>query len=165
MYFTMILDSNILIGSLAVLILVLTIDIMALRFKMRKMLRNGTTKDLGEAMVMIDGDVKKLESFRKEIELYLLDVEKRIRRSTQAAETVRFNAFRGDGTGGNQSFATALVSQNGDGVILSSLYSRDRVSVFSKPVSKFASDIELSEEEKRAMSLAKSKLEKDIHKA
>jgi hypothetical protein len=160
----MILDQNIMIGILAVITLALVADIFHLRFTLRKMFRNKKCGDVSDAIIDISKDVGDLEHFRKEMEAYLLDVEKRLRRSTQVAETVRFNAFRGDGVGGNQSFATAFLNEDGNGTILSSLYSRDRVSVFSKPISKFDSDIELSEEERRAVSLAKSKLKNNVEK-
>ncbi|MDE2188580.1 MAG: DUF4446 family protein, partial [Patescibacteria group bacterium] len=41
---------------------------------------------------------------------------------------------------------------------ISSLYSRDHVSVFGKPIKKHASEYELSEEEKEAIKEAKNKL-------
>ena len=42
---------------------------------------------------------------------------------------------------------------------MSSLYARDRVSIFSKQIKKFKSEVELSEEEKKAVDDAKKKLE------
>ncbi len=154
----MILDSNILIGMLALLVLILAIDTASLRYKIRKALRNGKNADFGESVISLNKDIEDLGKFRREMELYLVNLEKRVRRSSQATETVRFNAFRDAGVGGNQSFATAIVNENGDGAVISSLYSRERVSVFSKPIAKFASDIELSAEERRAVSGAKAKL-------
>ncbi|MBX4209401.1 DUF4446 family protein [Candidatus Parcubacteria bacterium] len=155
----MILDSTILIGVLAIVVLVLTVDIYCLRRKIKKMLRNEKACDICESIATLDADVKKLEGFRNEMESYLKNVEMRLRRSSQATETVRFDAFRGQGAGGGQSFATAFLNQDGDGCVLSSLYSRDRVSVFSKPIAKFESgQVSLSEEEHRAVSLAKAKL-------
>ncbi len=154
----MILDSNILLGILALLVLVLTVDMAGLRWKIRKMLRNEKNADFGESVISLDKDIKDLRAFRKEMESYLVNLEKRVRRSAQVSETVRFNAFRDAGVGGNQSFATAIVNENGDGVIISSLYSRERLSVFSKQLCKFNSDIELSAEERRALSGAKTKL-------
>ena len=153
----MLLDSNILLGGLALLVLILSIDLACLRWKVRKMLR-GKNETIGDSIQSLDADIKDLEKFRSEMESYLKNVEKRLRRSSQAVETVRFNAFRGDGLGGNQSFATAIVNENGDGTVISSIYSRERVSVFSKQIGKFESDIELSEEERRAVSSAKAKL-------
>ncbi|MEN9622255.1 MAG: hypothetical protein RLZZ67_689 [Candidatus Parcubacteria bacterium] len=154
----MILDLNILIGVLAFLLLLVVTDLFFLRLKIKKLLRGEKNENLGESIASISTDIKNLEEFRGDMEKYLIGIEKRMRRSCQATETIRFNAFRGDGVGGNQSFATAFLNEDGDGSILSSLYSRDRVSIFAKPIVKFNSEIELSEEERRAVSLAKSKL-------
>lgn len=154
----MILDSNILIGVLAIISLCLVADVFHLRFTLRKVFRDKNCGDLGSAFKSVGAEIDELEKFRSEMEKYLLSVEQRLRRSTQTAETVRFNAFKGDGAGGNQSFATAFVNEEGDGTVISSLYSRDRVSVFAKAVSKFRSEIELSEEERHVVSLAKAKL-------
>jgi hypothetical protein len=154
----MILDSYILIGVLAFLLLLVTADLFFLRLKIKKLLRGDKNENIGESIESINTDIKDLADFRNEMEKYLLGIEKRMRRSCQATETIRFNAFRGDGIGGNQSFATAFLNEDGDGSILSSLYSRDRVSIFAKPIVKFDSEIELSEEERRAVALAKTKL-------
>ncbi len=154
----MILDSNILIGVLSIICLALVADIFHLRRSLRKLFRDKDSRDLGAALNAVNSDIDELEKFRGEMEKYLLSLEKRVKRSTQATEMVRFNAFKGDGVGGNQSFATALLNEEGDGAVFSSLYSRERVSVFSKPISKFVSEIELSEEEKQAVSKAKAKL-------
>lgn len=92
------------------------------------------------------------------MEKYLETVERRLRKSVQSVHTVRFNPFKGTGAGGNQSFATAFLNEHGDGVVISSLYSRDHVSVFSKPVKKHASEYEFSNEEKEALGGAKDGL-------
>jgi hypothetical protein len=42
--------------------------------------------------------------------------------------------------------------------VISSLYSRDRVSVFSKPLKKFESNFELTEEEKEVIGTSKTNL-------
>lgn len=154
----MILDLHILTGILAFLLLVVVADLFFLRLKIKKLLRGDGNQNIGESITSINTDIKDLKSFQRQIETYLIGIEKRMRRSCQATETIRFNAFRGDGIGGNQSFATAFLNEDGNGSILSSLYSRDRVSIFAKPIVKFDSEIELSEEERRAISLAKIKL-------
>lgn len=154
----MILDSNMLIGILAFLLLLVVADLFHLRWKLKKLLRGNKSENIDQSIESINTDIKDLQSFRTEMEAYLLTVEKRMRRSCQATETIRFNAFRGDGLGGNQSFATAFLNEDGDGSVISSLYSRERVSIFAKPIAKFDSEIELSEEERRAVSMAKAKL-------
>ncbi|MDE1874509.1 MAG: DUF4446 family protein [Patescibacteria group bacterium] len=155
----MILDSNILVGVLALTILALTIDVFCLRRKIRTMMKNenckdGVCTDIGETLSATAASIKDLTEFRADMEDYLKTVEKRLRRANQATETIRFNAFGG----GGQSFATAFVNEEGDGAILSSLYARDRVSVFAKPLARFDSEFELTDEERRAISLAKTKL-------
>ena len=103
-------------------------------------------------------DIESLTHFKDESTSYLLTVEERVKRSAQSIETIRFNPFKGTGDGGNQSFSTAIINENGDGVIISSLYSRERVSIFSKPVKNFNPEYELSEEEKEALSKARENL-------
>ena len=52
----------------------------------------------------------------------------------QNIEVVRFNPFKDEGMGGDQSFAISFLDKKGNGVIMSSLYSREKVSVFAKPI-------------------------------
>lgn len=131
-----------------------------LEVKMHKLLRGKNAKSLEDSIVSAHENLEKLNEFQKESILYFINVEKRLNRSIQAIETIRFNPFKGTGEGGSQSFSTSFISENGDGVVLSSLYSRDRVSVFSKPLIKFESTFELTDEEKEVVSGAKKNLEK-----
>lgn len=62
---------------------------------------------------------------------------------------VRFNPFKE--AGGNQSFAIALTDKNNSGVVISSLYARERINVFAKPITKGTSEYRLSEEEQQAI--------------
>jgi hypothetical protein len=85
---------------------------------------------------------------------YLLTVEKRLKKSVQAVNTVRFNPFKGTGSGSNQSFSTAFLNEERNGVVISSLYSREHISVYSKPVVAGKSEYELSDEEKESLDKA-----------
>lgn len=120
-------------------------------FKMRKFLVGINSKHIGDSLSVVSSNLKDLQEFRDDLEKYLTDVEKRLRRSVQSVHTIRFNPFKGTGGGSNQSFATAFINEEGDGVVISTLYSRDHVSVFAKPVKKHASEYELSSEEKEAL--------------
>lgn len=149
----------ILISALSAVLIFLVIWIMQLERKIKNFTRGKDGKSLEESMVMMKKGQDDLIEFRKDMEQYLTEVEKRLKRSTQSIETIRFNPFKGDGSGGNQSFATAFLDENGDGLVMSSIYARDRVSIFSKSIKKFASEFELSDEEKTAITNAKKKLE------
>ncbi|GAB4140076.1 MAG: hypothetical protein Fur0024_0920 [Patescibacteria group bacterium] len=61
----------------------------------------------------------------------------------------RYNPF-GD-TGGNQSFSLALINGNGDGVILTNLFSREISKVFGKEILKNVSVNPLSPEEEQVL--------------
>ncbi|MEK7501517.1 MAG: DUF4446 family protein, partial [Patescibacteria group bacterium] len=119
--------------------------------KMRKFLVGIDSKHIGDSLTVVSSGLKDMQEFRSDLEKYLTDVEKRLRRSVQSVHTVRFNPFKGTGGGSNQSFATAFINEEGDGVVISSLYSRDHVSIFAKPVKKHVSEYELSGEEKEAL--------------
>lgn len=133
---------------------------MAKRAKNRisRLLDGKNSKDIDEVLMKIYKNISSLNQFRSKTISDLSIVNEKLDRSIQSVETVRFNPFKGTGSGGNQSFATALLNENGDGVILSSLYSNDRVSVFAKPINQMSSTYELTEEEKQALELAAAKL-------
>ena len=130
--------------------------IIRLEIKIKRLLKGKNARSLEDSIVETLTNLEKLNEFQKEAILHFTNVEKRLKRSIQAVETVRFNPFKGMGEGGNQSFSTSFTSENGDGVVLSSLYSRDRVSVFSKPLEKFESKFELTEEEKEVIKNSKN---------
>lgn len=140
------------------LIVILAIWIIRLEFRLKKLLSGKDGKSLEDTIVSLKTDIGELGHFRDESIEYLKLIETRLKRSVQAVETIRFNPFKGTGSGGNQSFSTTLLNERGDGVVISSLYSRDHVSIFSKPVKKFSSEFEMSLEEKNVVREAKESL-------
>lgn len=68
---------------------------------------------------------------------------------------IRFNAFAHEGEGGQQSFAIALLNERDDGLVISSLFARQEMRVYSKPVRGGTSDHHLSAEEQKAIQKAK----------
>lgn len=154
----MIFDPIYLTYGLVAIVVILVGWIIRLEVKIKKLLIGKDAKSLEDSIVNTKENLEKLNLFQRESSLYFKNIEKRLHRSLQAIETIRFNPFKGTGEGGNQSFSTAFVSEDGDGVVLSSLYSRDRVSVFSKPLKKFESNFELTEEEKEVIGTSKANL-------
>ena len=65
---------------------------------------------------------------------------------------IRFNPF--ENTGGDQSFALALLDGRENGVIISSLYTREGVRVYAKEIADGTSKHPLSGEEKQALGRA-----------
>jgi hypothetical protein len=129
-----------------------------LEIKMKRLLVGKSARTLEDTILNLKDESESLKKFQKDVEKYLEQAELRIRRSVQGVHTVRFNPFKGIGAGGNQSFATALINEEGDGVIISTLYARDRMSFYSKPVTHFTSTHELTDEEKQAIDEARARI-------
>lgn len=67
---------------------------------------------------------------------------------------IRYDAFAGAGAG--LSYALALLNRQGDGVVLTSIYSREDTRTFGKPVAGFKPTVQASEEELAAIERARS---------
>ena len=147
--------NSILLIILIIIVLILIGLVVFMHFKLKKFLIGSTAKNLDESLTNMNESIKEIEKFRIDLEKYLTTVEKRMKKSVQAVQTVRFNPFKGNGSGGNQSFATAFLNEESNGVVISSLYSREHVSVYSKPIKNGASEYELSGEEKEAIAEAR----------
>jgi hypothetical protein len=138
-------------------ILLLLFWIIRLEIIIKKLLgsKNGS---LDEAIKNLRDNTETLKKHAQNTTDKLEIVDKKLKKTISGNETIRFNPFKGTGSGSNQSFATALINSEGDGVIISSIYSRDHVSIFSKPIKKMISEYELTEEEKSALQKAKESI-------
>lgn len=145
--------------GLIVLSVILIGWIIRLEVKVKRLLGGKDAKSLEDSIVSSHKDIERLNDFQKHVLDHFINIEKRLKRSVQAVETMRYNPFKGTGDGGSQSFTTSFLAENGNGVVISSMYSRDRVSVFSKPLTKFESPFELTEEEKEVLANSKKNLE------
>lgn len=143
--------------EVGVVILLLLFWVIRLEMKLKKLLkgRSGTIDDTLDALKK---DTDYLKKYSEGATEKLAVIDKKLKKTISGSETVRFNPFKGDGSGSNQSFATAFVNSEGDGVILSSIYSRDHISVFSKPVKNMSSEYELTAEERTALQKAKESI-------
>jgi len=148
----MIPDLYLIYASLALLILAIG-WLIRFEIKLRRLL-GGKNQSLDKAISEIRKELSAIMKYRDAEEKYLESVERRIRKSVTGVETIRFNPFKGNGSGGNQSFSTAFVNEEGDGVVISSLYSREHVSVFAKPIKKMSSEYEMTKEEKDSLEKA-----------
>lgn len=111
-------------------------------------------KDLEDTIIALQNDISILKKGKENAEKEISTINAKLRKSIRGLETIRFNPFPDQG--GKQSFAIGILNEDGDGVVLSSLYSRERMSVFAKPIKNNKSEYELSAEEKEV--LVKSKV-------
>ncbi len=140
---------SILVLGVAVILLVVWIFILEKRIN--TLLAGKSGASLEDAISANHKGLEELKSFQKAVEAEMSRINDRIKKKLHGAKTLRFNPFHGTGSGGNQSFATAFLDEQGDGVVISSLYSREKVSVFAKPIKNRTSEFDLTDEEKEVL--------------
>jgi hypothetical protein len=154
----MTLDLNLYITfGVILVVLILLAWIIRLEIKLRKLL-GSKCENLDDTISLLKKDVHGLKKYADKSSENFEIIDKKLDKTVSGVETIRFNPFKGTGSGGNQSFATAFLNKEGNGVIVSSLYSRDRIGIFSKPVKNMVSEYELTEEEKIALQKAKESI-------
>lgn len=110
-------------------------------------------KDLEDTIIILEKEIVDLRKSKREIEKEISSINIKLQKSIRGVETIRFNPFPDQGS--NQSFAIGMLDEKGDGVVLSSLYSRERMSIFAKPIKNHQSEYELSAEEKEVLQKAR----------
>jgi hypothetical protein len=107
---------------------------------------------------VIAAEIQKLAKTEKTVEKIiekLKAVDRMANYGIQKVGVIRFNPFQD--TGGDQSFAAALLDAHDSGLVISSLFGRDSLRIYAKPVEKGDSSYPLSEEEKEAIKRAKTR--------
>lgn len=137
--------NTLLFGVLFILMAIALIFVIRIEIRMRKLFKGSKALTLESLMADI---IARVEYLNKQGELNKAHLElhdNQIKKLGRGVKLIRFNPF--PDVGGNQSFAVAIINKDGDGVVFSSLYSRERMSVFAKPITNGKSDIELTPEE------------------
>ncbi len=141
-------------ASFAFVLVALMVWIALLEWRLHRLTRGQSGKNLESIIATIQKEYATYNEARAKNEERLKNLHERVKRAVRGVSTIRFNPFAHAG-GGKHSFASAFLSEEGDGVIISTLNARDRVSVFAKTVQNFASEHELTEEETEALEKAK----------
>ncbi len=151
----MIVDPTILfylILGIAVLVLIILVWLIALWGRLNIFTRGKKGTSLEQVIKQTIDTTEELKRLQIETAKSIQGIDERVGTALRGVGTVRFNPFRE--SSGSQSFATALVDENGDGVIISTLYSREKTSIFAKPLKAQKSKYELTQEEKKAIKKA-----------
>jgi hypothetical protein len=125
-----------------------------LRRRLRRLIGDGEGLGLDE---LLDRQFARLDTVAEKVEaLNRLhhELEALLQQSIQKVGVIRFNPFAD--TGGDQSFAVALLDAQGNGVVLSSLHGRADTRIFAKQVQAGRSKHALSDEEQDAIRKALS---------
>ncbi|MEI7709129.1 MAG: DUF4446 family protein [bacterium] len=132
-----------------VVLLAMIIWILVTNRRLKRFFLGKKANDLEETICILENNISSLRKTRDEMQKDIAIINAKVKKSIRGLETIRFNPFPDQGS--NQSFAIGLLNEEGDGVVLSSLYSRERMSVFAKPIKGNKSEYELSEEEENVL--------------
>jgi hypothetical protein len=99
--------------------------------------------------------LKQFQDLKKDFEKLsrkFAEFKKESKSAVQKVGIVRFNPF--SELGGEQSFSIALLNADNDGLVITSLYTREGDRVYGKPIKNGESKYQLSNEEKEAIARA-----------
>jgi hypothetical protein len=136
-------------------VIIFAVWIITTERRLKRFFLGKKAKDLEDTIMILEQNISNLKKSRDDMQRDMSVMQGKLRKSIRGLETIRFNPFPDQGS--NQSFAVGMLNEDGDGVVLSSLYSRDRMSVFAKPVKNGKSEYELSNEERDVLDKAEIK--------
>lgn len=123
-----------------------------LRRRLRRVLPEGESGGIDEILDRQLKDIGGVSARLDALNKLHHELEAVTERTIQKVGVIRYNPF--SDTGGDQSFAIALLDALGNGVVVSSLHSRTDTRVFAKPVQGGRSKYQLSDEESDAIKKA-----------
>jgi hypothetical protein len=142
----------VLLAGFIVLTILLLAWVLLLRKKMRIFLKGAKVLDMEEVVTEQTKVIKEIKRDIKKLSQWNADLQKICDIAITKVGVVRFNPFKD--TGGDQSFAIALLDSDNNGLVISSLYTREGTRVYTKPINNGKSSYNLSDEEQEAIAKA-----------
>ena len=137
------------LGVIVIFLLLLTIilfnSLNKVEKKYRRMMRGANNKNIEQ---MILENIDKIEESINKSNSALADCEnirKEMKNNVDNVAILRYKAF--EAIGGDLSFSVAILDGYNDGVVITSIYSRQESTTYAKPIEKGISRYDLSAEE------------------
>lgn len=105
-------------------------------------------QDIKDILMAFEALEKKVDSISQGFD----KLKKDVKIPLQKVGFLRYNPF--SGTGGDQSFSIALLDQNNNGFVITSIYSGDGTRVYAKSIKNGGSEYSLSSEENNVIKKA-----------
>jgi len=134
---------------LLALIIVLAVWIYFLSNKIKKLLSGKDGSSLESIILRHNNEIELLAKKELENSELIKTLQNKFTKSIQGIGIVRFNPFRE--SGGNHSFAIALVDEDNNGVIISTMHARERTNMYAREIIAGKCEIDLTDEEKKAL--------------
>ena len=133
--------------ALAASLVALVIAII-MHVRVRRMFRSANVPDIERLLKLHTKTLEDFVKFQVDSTIYMKTLDDRIKEKMRSAKAVRFNPFQKGEAGSNQSFSSVFADEEGNGVVITSIHTRERTNVFAKPLKNWKSEYELTEEEK-----------------
>ncbi|WP_126425918.1 DUF4446 family protein [Brevibacillus marinus] len=142
----------ILLTLLFLLLLVALVQLGRLRRQLRRLLRGSSGESLEANLNRLLDEVEQLQQVQRDQQFQINRLAKRMSGSCGNLAIIRYNAF---GEFGNDlSFSLALLDDEQNGVVITSIYGREENRIYAKPIEAGTSAYLLSEEEKAVIKRA-----------
>ena len=155
----MVIDWNLVVFFAPLLALVISlvalILVIIMYFRVSRIFRSANVPDIERLLKLHTKTLEDLIKFRADSTMYMKSLNNRIKSKIGSVPTLRFNPFKGTDLGGNQSFSSVLADEEGNGVVITSMHTRERTNVFAKPLKDWKSDYGLTSEEKEVIKQSK----------
>lgn len=143
-------------GGLLLLIIILFIIIIASKGsikridnRLKKLTRGIDNTNIEELVKSYMGKVEESVRETDEVKKMYLDIQGKVNQCIQNVSIIRYKAF--DDVGSDLSFSIAMLDNNKDGVVLTSIYGRSESTTYAKPIDKGISRYDLSSEEETVL--------------
>ena len=144
---------GVVVVGLAAWMTVLQVRFSRLRKQYERMMSGVEGTNLEQALTEHIDRVQQACTSVAELQMETDRIDRTLQHTMQWTGVVRFNPFRY--TGGDQSFAWAIADSQGNGIVLSSLHTRESTRVYAKPLHNWESQYSLTEEEQEAITRAR----------
>lgn len=143
----------ILLVVLIVLVIIMLNKISRLNKRCNSFMKGKAGKSLEEDIVRLYEDNQKLKAGMNDNKRDIRSINKQLSKAFQKVGIVRYDAFHT--MGGNLSYSLVLLDENDDGFILNTIHSSEGCYSYTKDIVNGNCEISLSEEEKKAIDMAR----------
>ena len=140
------------LAALIVLSVIQLVKYRKLKEKYDLFMRGKNAKSLEKDIIKLFEDNKTIEEEQEKARKDIRDLNKRLAYCYQKIGLVKYDAF--NQMGGKMSFCLCLLNDKNNGFILNSVHSTDGCYSYTKEVSRGECELELGDEEKKALDMA-----------
>lgn len=133
-------------------LLFLTILTLWIFFVLKKLVKDSKNKDFIKILKSIWNIQSDNFKNIKDLDFKIEQLKNETKLHVQKVGLIKFNPF--NETGGDHSFSLALLDGNKNGIIITSLHTRERTRLYLKEVLSGKTKLELSKEEEKALKIA-----------